>query len=1139
MTTETHEVGQYLLRETLKRSRGRDKEYAVGDDPSDLYFVSNLSPNAGQDDRDEFDAKTKPSSIGLQVQPVEQRGDITIEFELYVPTVPTYDEFVAIQNRRVKAAKIEAVDKIESAESWEEVSLDAINRTGLYNLDEAFHRRLSVTYSANVDLSALADESKRITTELQNEVDDTVSDFAEADCLTEGQIGPHLPQDADLLDLSEASFTEARNTVSTLQPNRLQWNLTINFDQDDGEITISLENQPPVGNVEDLPGEQFVFNPVITYTGSLEPYTFDLLPSDYRYDQTIWAKGHNCSTTVESDTNPHTVRTTAIPTSPVYEFVFNADYETEFEQLSTGDTIGTLDAIASGMRDYFDEWTGPRRETIKDELDLSPAELDEYDEAAERFKAELERYEHGVDILRSESDVLQAFKLMNEVNARQHEFTGWRLFQLVFIVSNLSGIVTREYSKYQTEYDERADVLWFPTGGGKTEAYVGLVLFNLFFDRFRGKNQGVTAWIRFPLRLLSRQQKTRFLTSLLYAEELRLASGEQGLDGAGEPFSLGFFAGSHDTPNAIGTDRDTYREMFQSDHEKLKQNCKVLDECPLCENSVTVEYDAERNKVIHRCEGADCLGELPLYVVDRDIYRYVPSVLLGSLDKIAIMGMQPRFANLLGNYTTECPVHGYGYSGRCSEYQLCEHESDVTEVRPNEAYDPIPTLHLIDEVHLLNEELGTFASHYETLYQELCDQIGGETPKVIASTATIAEYERQIENLFQKDAIRFPAAGPLQGETFYGELTETVEREYLGFTPRNRSHLYAILDTIIDYHQVIRDAYEMEADVLAEKAGLETLEDDQQEGILDLYETSLVYFNAKDRKDRYRENITKYANNEMVTDGYPSPIREQQLTADTESPELLDTLENPADTPFEERIDTVPATSFIGHGIDVDRFNMMLFFGYPRQTFQYIQASSRVGRQSGVVGFVLDVFDPLNERDDHRYRYFEKIHEYLDRSVEPVPIDRWAKFGIERTFTGLLQACLIQHYRPLMYREHEITLDGDTERANVQKAAHLHEIMTNSSEYPELTKDALTEMVEDAFGLNNGYYTNPYFRSEVDRRMKKVWNFWEKKLPTMSYPEFPDGEEPMISLRDIGEQGPITPDYNNQSFIKHLTEQSD
>jgi hypothetical protein len=1139
MTTDTHHVGQYLLQETIERLRGRDSEYAVGDDPSDLYFVSNLSPNASQDDRDEFDAKTKPSSIGLQVQPAEQNGDITIEFELYVPSVPDYQEFINIQEQRIRAAKIDAIDQVEDADSWTEVPLDEVNTTGLYTLEEVFYRRVSVTYSTELDLTTPRDESSRITAELQRTVNDTVTEFADDHHISEDNIGSYLSDDQDISDLSKTTFETARESVDQLQVDRLPWELNVNIETDKEEVTVTLENHSQVGDNDNLPGDQFVFNPMIRYSGSLSPYTFDLLPSDYRYDQTIWAKGKKCSTTVESDSDPHTVRTTAVPTSPIYEFVFNNDYDTDFDQLSSGDTIDTLETIAAGMREYYNEWTGQRRKTVRDDFDLTPAELEEYDKAAERFKAEVDRYEHGVDILRSESDVLEAFELMNEVNARQHDFSGWRLFQLVFIVSNLSGIVNREYDQHETEYDERADVLWFPTGGGKTEAYVGLVVFNLFFDRLRGKAQGVTAWIRFPLRLLSRQQKTRFLTSLLYAEELRQASGEQGLDSTGEPFSLGFFAGSHDTPNAIGTDRDTFREMFKKDHEKLKRNCKVLEECPLCESPVTVEYDSTQNKVIHQCEGPQCLGKLPLYVVDRDIYRYVPSVLLGSLDKIAIMGMQPRFANLLGNYTTECPVHGYGYSGRCSEYQLCEHESEVKEVDPDEAYDPIPTLHLIDEVHLLNEELGTFASHYETLYQTLCEQIGGKTPKIIASTATIAEYERQIENLFQKDATRFPAAGPLQGETFYGELTETVEREYHGFTPRNRSQMYAVLDTIIDYHQVIRDAYEMEPDELAESAGLDTLSDTQQEDILDLYETSLIYFNAKDRKDRYRENITKYANDQMTNNGYPTPIREQQLTADTESPELLNKLENPGDTSFKDRVDTVPATSFIGHGIDVDRFNMMLFYGYPRQTFQYIQASSRVGRQSGVVGFVLNIFDPLNERDDHRYRYFEKIHEYLDRTVEPVPIDRWAKFGIERTFTGLLQAILIQYYRPLMYRQYEINIDNDTEKANVQKAEHLHKMMTADTAFPELTQDKMGTIVADAFGINNDYFTNPYFRSEVDRRMDNVWNYWEKKLPTMSYPRFPDGEEPMISLRDIGDQGSITPDYDNQPFIDHLTGRGD
>jgi hypothetical protein len=1140
---KTHRIGQHLMAETIKRSRGRNKPYCVGDLPSDKYYVANLSPEYGSADREEFDAKTRPSSISLECQPeADTTASVQIEFEFYVPSLPTYAEYQDIQTRRLRAAKMDAVDQVDDTESWEDIEHDEIDRDILYTFDEPSFRRGSVAVDRELSIDNLRQQTEDITAELNETLRAEIMAIADAHPLSTATIDVDQYSAADLAELPESEFNDLCQDVPTLDPTDLKWDVRFRASLSEGELVLTLSNHPPdpaASEPNDGPGDRYIFNPKITLTAPLEPYTFDLIPEDYRYDQHMWAKGRNCATTVEQSTMPPTVETTAVPTAPIYEFEYNTDYNTGFDALSHGETVQILRDIADGMRDYHEVWTGPRRGEVADQLELSDEELAEYDADAKDFGTEIERFEHGISVLEEDPKALQAFQLMNEVNARQHDFPGWRLFQLVFIVSNLSAIVRRERPDLGTDYDNLTDVLWFPTGGGKTEAYLGLIIFNLFYDRLRGKNGGVTAWIRFPLRLLSRQQKSRFLESLLHAEQLRQSDSERGLDGAGEPFSLGFFAGSHDTPNSIGTDRDTFREMFQESQEQLEDRCQVIDICPLCESEVTVEYDVGANSVFHSCTGDGCLGRLPLYVVDRDIYRYVPSILLGSLDKIAITGQQPRFANLLGNYTTRCPDHGYGYSGRCSEYQLCERDPDELEtVDPDDTYDPVPTLHLVDEVHLLNEELGTFASHYETLYQTLCEETHGKQPKILTSTATISEYERQIEHLFQTDATRFPADGPTRGETFYGELTETIEREYLGFKPANRSHLYAVLDTIIDYHQLIRDAYETPADELAAQAGIDDLSETEKTEILDLYETSIIYFNNKRRKDRYRENIAKYAGREMTLDGYESPIRERQLTADTENPELLAQLEEPGDTPFGERIDTVPSTSFIGHGIDVDRFNTMLFYGYPRRTFQYIQASSRVGRQSGVVGFVLDVFDPLKERDDHRYRYFEKLHEYLDRTVEPVPIDRWAKFGIDRTFTGILNSILIQYYRPMMHRQHELALDDDPESANVQKASHLYELMRNDR-YGELTKEKLQSLVERAYGLQNDHYTNPYFYEEVRRKTNRVWRFWVQELPGMAYPQYPEGNEPMISLRDIGEQGALTPQYNNQDFVDSLLSESD
>jgi hypothetical protein len=151
----------------------------------------------------------------------------------------------------------------------------------------------------------------------------------------------------------------------------------------------------------------------------------------------MWAKGRNCSTTVDHETSPMTVETTSVPTSPVYEFEFNTDYDTDFSELSQGETIQTLRDIAAGMHDYHEEWTGDRRAEVATELDLTEAELREFDADADSFETEIERFEHGIDVLESDPNALRAFRLMNEVNARQHDFPGWRLFQLVFITSNL------------------------------------------------------------------------------------------------------------------------------------------------------------------------------------------------------------------------------------------------------------------------------------------------------------------------------------------------------------------------------------------------------------------------------------------------------------------------------------------------------------------------------------------------------------------------------------------------------------------------------------------------------------------------------------------------------------------------------
>lgn len=1139
--TAAHKLGAHIVTESLNRSRGWHQPYCSGNFPHDQYHIANLAPEQGLFEEEEFEAKTRSSSISLECTPDSNSNtlDLKLSFDVYYPAAPSYEEYSSLFETSLQAARLEAAERMEGSVEPADVPNENLNADSLYGLDERFFRRVSVTVDEEVDLTKTTREESRITDALQTEITTAVSDSLSKYTGTSVTLAEQpILESTSTTPISESEYAERIDQRPDLSETNLEWDLRFEITTSGDEFAFALANYSPNGESSDEYSgklERFIFNPKITAVGQFEPYTFDLVPEDYRYDQRVWSKGSNCGTTSEETVDGgRQIETTAVPRHPVYEFVFNSAYETEFDELAGERTVETLKNIKQGMDEYLDSWQGSRREEIRHELELSDAEIEQYDTSAEQFADEIERFQHGVEILRQDSRALRAFRLMNKVNARQYDFPGWRLFQVVYIVSNLSSIVRRERPEFELPQDDAAGVLWFPTGGGKTEAYLGLILFNLFYDRMRGKEQGVTAWIRFPLRLLSRQQQGRFLESLLYAEELRRADDGLGLANKGKPFSLGFYVGSHDTPNAIGTSRDRYREAFSESQERLEDECQIVEICPLCQNDVTVEFDENKNSVFHHCTGDNCIGKLPLYVVDRDIYRYVPSVLLGSLDKIVVSGMQPRFANLLGNLTTECPVHGYGYSGKCSERAHCDIDTeDLLEVDTDEIYDPVPTLHLIDEVHLLNEELGTFSSHYETLYQTLCDEIHGKEPKILTSTATIAEYERQIRNLFQKDAVRFPVDGPKRRETFYGHLTDTIQREYVGFMPDNRSHLYSVLDLIQDYHELIRDTRELSSDELASVVGLDSLDESKKSEILDFYEMSVPYFTSKIDKDRYRENITKHTNPQMLNNGYEDGLVERQLTADTDDPALLETLEDPEGISFENRVDTVPSTSFIGHGIDVDRFNMMMFYGFPRQTFQYIQASSRVGRQSGVTGFVLNVFNPLGERDVHRYRFFEKMHEYLDRAVEPVPIDRWAKFGVERTFVGIANALLIQYYRPMMWRSETTNEDGEQVRVNVQKASHLYELMTSES-YTEFSREELQTLLRSAYGIDVETTETRYFASKLESNLRDLWRFWEKNLASMNYPEFPRSEKPMVSLRDIGDSGSITPQFNNQPFVEAL-----
>lgn len=1084
-------VGNELLDTTLNRARGKDKDYCAFDLPQDTYFVSSLaSEELGESG--EF-SESKPNHIGLKVRPQDNCRylDLDISFDVYLPSFPTREEFLTFQPP---------------------TQTDATNP---FKPETPFYRRVVVSLSTELDTtpSALNGEATRITEELQTAIEAAVAEYQNEHLLrmNDGSADGNF----DLTD--ETEFETLRQEIARHDTTPPRWDIEFDIKQREDEIKLRLANRTE----EDDTGatDRYLFNPKISVDGKFKQYQLNLIPSDFRYEREIWGKGQNCSTnaTVDNESGEGHVETSAVPEHQSYRFEQNDEYDDALRPDRLADPselLSALEEIEEGMSAYLSRWRGPLKRTKEDQL--GEEELEQFLDAADSFEQEIEYFRDGIEILKNIDDAKQAFSLMNEAFAQQdNDMESWYPFQIVFIVSNIGSIVSREYPEVESEKDDMAEVLWFPTGGGKTEAYLGLVVFALLFDRLRGKEKGVTSWIRFPLRLLGKQQKDRFLSILHEANKVR----EDALDGRGEPFSIGYFVGSHDTPNSIHDDgRNNLWSTFQKNQDVLREKCLVVTDCPECGGTVDVEFDPKVNTVYHHCTETDCsVDQIPIYVTDHDIYRNVPSVLLGTLDKISITGANPRFTNLLGNFTDECPVHGKGYAGKCSESSTLGCERTLEPVQ-EELYDPIPTLHLVDEVHLLNEELGVFAGQYETLYQELCRQLSeeGNEPKIVTSTATITEYDAHMRNLFLKEGNRFPEEGPTLHESFYGETNfDEPERRYVGVTPVNKTHIYAVLDLVKRYHKVIRDARESTPDDF----GLD-IDEEAYEQILDVYELSVVYFLRKTEKDRFLRSIENQIDREMRNEGYTDTINTEQLTADIDSTEILDDLESPSG-PFSERPDTVAATSFIGHGIDVNRFNMMFFFGFPSETFQYIQSSARVGRK--YPGAVVDIFRPYDERDKHRYKYFGKTHEYLRRSVESVSIDRWSKFSLEKTFAGIYKALLIQYYRPIMHKEHDM---------NVQSSRELQDVIGAPEKYPEFNRERYCKLLKHSFGLHE--VNQEYFEQRIEEKNEDYWDYWMKKLQHRPFTTIKG--DAMRSLRDIGQQVEISPDNDEIGFYSSLTE---
>ncbi|MFI5168224.1 MAG: helicase-related protein [Thermoanaerobaculales bacterium] len=1082
-------IADHLTRAVVDDATGEaDGDRCVGEPPSARYYLAALAPRdlnlaAGKERR----GRETPSSAGFEFEVSDPLGvlEVAATVSAYYRVLPTYGEQLEF------AGGGDAPD-------------DRLGRD--YRLAPAFQRVEVVTGGIQIDLNPDL-HLQHVGMEEFAAGFRAVREAAAADPRVERRDGDDR-KDRFVPGASLTSHEVFEGWLATLSgtPVIPEWSaqitvLTRPVAAGRVRVALSLENlsnDPVVDRVRrgervhrhDDARDHFLFRirlEAAADPGVIVPVHMYLGPDAYRYDPRLPAYANNCGVAAEVDSTGEIIsRLWSVP-APEHQtrrLVSKQHPATSFEALAA-DPIPLLDALAGDMREWMasEAWSS---------TDLAADLAAQKTQDRSSFLDEIRRFEDGIRWLTMDRRLLLAFKLANRTMIKLGEMTGnrhasWRLFQIVFVVSQLSALAWREHPADEfakglwgavddADPTAAATVLFFPTSGGKTEAYLGLIACGMFYDRARGKKRGVTAWCRFPLRLLTLQQTQRQVEFIVAADEVRLASvaeleAEGG--GLGDVFSLGFYAGGDNTPNSLSRDQAVLDRLIAD--EQRRKAVRVVDHCPYCQgNSVEVAVpSATALRLIHVCR--DCKRELPVYVVDTEVYRYLPALIVGTLDKLANIGLTDRFGALLGDVDCECSLHGLGRGGKCHERRAKGHPTNTVTKLPASLYDASPTLEIVDELHMVDEELGAFAGHYEGILGVAQRRLSARTRpdgrgvrmKVIATTATIKGEDRQVEHLFGLNSVLLPLPGPSLEESFYWKLVDRPMRRFVGIQPNRTTAEQALVRILQALHEEIR---RLEAVGPARVVGLASMAPGDFESLLDMYKVSLTYVTSLIDFGKLRRSMDTQVN-EYLRRHHVDEIKVRELSGDTSFDDVritLDHLNGAGDT------DAVIATSMVSHGVDIDRLNLMVFNGMPKSMAEYIQASSRIGRRH--LGVVFMIFNPIRERDRSHFRYHAKFHEYLDRMVEPVAINRWSRYAARKTLPGVLMA--------------EILQVGNREFWDAGRApAHLHDLVRMKEALRPPDAGGLESVRPDALlaALGEAYLTDredaAELRSDLDQRV--------------------------------------------------------
>lgn len=823
------------------------------------------------------------------------------------------------------------------------------------------------------------------------------------------------------------------------------------------------------------------------HNGSYRNLGYRLADRDWRTEPKVYAHGRFCVGEVTDD-----LKTVATNTWPIYRdrvFESRPELQPTFEDL-IADPVSTLTVIADRMDGFGNDWS-----SYADGAAFAADHPARADLAA--FLDEARRFRRGIDLLQQDKrlhdafvDANRAFLLLNTPNSLHPDrsvtpgapgITSWRLFQIVFIVIGLGALAAREHDDPELAGElDCADVLWFPTGGGKSEAFLGLVAVALFYDRRRGKQAGVTSLIRFPLRMLSVQQLDRVLRLTTACERIRADA-----DLGGTPFELGYFVGRGNTPNTLvraADDRwgDINRMASWTTEERLKN--VVITTCPFCRSTdVELVADQARVRLDHCCTA--CTLRIPVVVSDDEVFRTLPAVVVATVDKLASVAFQPHFSHLTHGPAYECPKHGYvtfalgpATARRCLARQFCDLEP--TAWTAANVYDPAPAVTIQDELHLLAEDLGTLAAHYETLFADLC-RTGSRLPsKVIAATATISDYENQIHQLYALTPRRFPSEGYRDDSTFYASRLELTRRLFVGALPsRLDTAQFGITAAQTWRAELDRLRSIPAADVVAELGLSHYTTPDAVAELLFRYELQLFYANRKNDAERAHEQMRRAGTRP------PSQFEAEILTGDTPladisaairrvQTETLATAPDPA-----RRLAAIAGTSLVSHGVDLSRLNVLHVAGMPATNAYYVQATARAGRAD--VGVVFAAFSRSFARDRAVFHFFEPHHAYSNQLVEAVSLNRFAVNAPKKTATGMLCAVILNK----VARDPAKNPATDNVIPNLTLTERFQAWL---SAQPATTEADLVDDVLDAYGLRAAVLdpvVASYFEDTVQRRL--------------------------------------------------------